>query len=53
METIEEIREGLENVPAREIYYFGQKKISCTSKRKIKVDKYFFELDTYWTKRLS
>lgn len=47
METIEEIRDGLDGIPAREIYYYGPKLKSCSLKRSVKIDKYIFELYTY------
>ena len=47
METIKSISSNLDNIPSREIYYFGPKLISCSEQRFVKVDEYTFELCFY------
>lgn len=47
MKTIKSISRNLDNIPSREIYYFGPKLISCSEQRFVKVDGYTFELCFY------
>jgi hypothetical protein len=47
MEITKTIENGLEDIPSREIYYFGPKLVSCCLKKIIEHKKYIFELYDY------